>query len=181
MTRWRTAAVAVAAVGVLGAGTACGGSSSDERSGPPTGAQRGDVDTSQFEGLLTECHILPDQTIADTVGGTSAFGTFSGAICRWVVTGGVTTDVTLNWFEWGNITLEKQAAQEMGFQTENIQVHSMAAFTARDPSRPQVCGVTARSPGRGILTWWVEPQSGGGGDPCAAPTALMELVIDRAH
>lgn len=178
------ALAAVAASAALLGVTACGGNSSPTSQDQPTtfqtGVVQGDVDTSQFEGLLTECEILPARQIAETVGGTSAQGTFVGALCRWVVTGGQTVEVTLSWWEWGNINLEKQTAQRLGFTTENIQVHSMAAFTSRDPARPQICGVTAKSPGRGVLTWWVEPHGSANGEPCEAPKKLMEMVLDRA-
>ncbi|MCK0438502.1 DUF3558 domain-containing protein [Gordonia alkaliphila] len=143
-------------------------------------AQKGQVDTSDFEGLLTECQILPAADIAEAVGGGSAERGFNGAICRWVVVGGGVTDVTLAWYEWGDFNLEKQTAQRLGFTTENIQVNSLAGFTQRDPTRPQVCGVTAKSPGRGTLTWWVEPHAAGP-DACASAIALMELVLNRAN
>lgn len=179
----RLLAVAAAGAALLGV-AACGDDSSsgtDPDIAYQTGVVQGDVDTSRFEGLLTECEILPATQIAETVGGQSAQGSFVGALCRWVVTGGQTVDVTLNWWEWGNINLEKQTAQNLGFTTENIQVHSMAAFTSRDPARPEMCGVTAKSPGRGVLTWWVEPHGAAAGDPCEAPRKLMEMVLDRAN
>ncbi len=179
----RRSLVAAAATAALFGVTGCGGDSSssgDADVAYQTGVVQGDVDTSRFEGLLTECEILPPAQIAETVGGQSAQGSFVGALCRWVVTGAQTVDVTLNWWEWGNINLEKQTAQNLGFATENIQVHSMAAFTSRDPARPDMCGVTAKSPGRGILTWWVEPHGRANGEPCEAPTKLMEMVLDRA-
>lgn len=144
------------------------------------GGQEGAVDTSKFEGLLTECQIVTPKQLADAVGGTSVDGTFNGAICRWVVRGTSIIDVTLAWYEWGDFNLEKQTTQRMGFTTENIQVNGVAAFTATDPKRPSVCGVTAKSPGRGTITWWVEPEGAVTGDPCQGPTKLMELVISRA-
>lgn len=156
---------------------------SDDDGAPDPAAQApttGDVDTSQFEGLLTECEIVSDRQLAEAVGGTSVLGGYLGAICRWVVTGGVTTDVTLAWYEWGDFNLEKQTAKRQGYETENFQVNSVAAFSSRDPARPEMCGVTAKSPGRGTLTWWTEPHGAPHGEPCEAPTKLMELVINRA-
>lgn len=178
--RVRAAAVAASAVTLLGA-TACTVTTDGtaKRVGAE-GGQSGHVDTSQFEGLLTECQILSERQIAEAVGGTFADRAFNGAICRWVVSGGTTIDVTLAWYEWGDFNLEKRTAQRLGFTTENIQVHSLAAFTQRDPARPGVCGVTGKSPGRGTITWWVEPQAAPPGDPCQGAIKLMEMVLDRA-
>lgn len=177
----RGLAGAAGALLLLGAGTACTVEvdGQAQRVGAE-GGQSGNVDTSQFEGLLTECQILAAPDIAETVGGSVAERGFNGAICRWVVLGGVTTDVTLAWYEWGDFNLEKQTAQRLGFVTENIQVSSLAGFTQRDPARPQVCGATAKSPGRGTLTWWVEPHASSG-DACATAIKLMELVLSRAN
>lgn len=177
----RTGAVLASATALL-LTTGCFNKDDDASSGgrPTAGKQKGDVDTSQFEGLLTECQIVTEDDIAKAVGGLSADRGFNGAICRWVVSGGGTTDVTLAWYEWGDFNLEKTTAQRLGFTTENIQVNSVASFTMRDPARPAVCGVTSRSPGRGTITWWVEPHSAPAGDPCAGPIKLMELVISRA-
>ncbi|GAA3951849.1 DUF3558 domain-containing protein [Gordonia caeni] len=177
----RRAAAAAAAVAVLLGATACTMTTDGtaKRVGAE-GGQTGNVDTSQFEGLLTECQILTERQIAEAVGGTFADRAFNGAICRWVVGGGTIIDVTLAWYEWGDFNLEKRTAQRLGFTTENIQVHSLAAFTQRDPARPGVCGVTGKSPGRGTITWWVEPHSAPPGDPCQGAIKLMEMVLDRA-
>ncbi|AZZ81103.1 DUF3558 domain-containing protein [Gordonia alkanivorans] len=138
-----------------------------------------DIDTDQFDKLLLECDVLPDAMIADVVaGGGFAERSFSGAICRWLVSGATdVVSVTFNWFEWGNVNLEKETAKKLGFQTENIKVASQSAFTQRSPDRPGVCGVTARAPSRGIFTWFVEPRSAPAGDPCEAPIKLMELLL----
>ncbi|MGV9712141.1 DUF3558 domain-containing protein [Gordonia sp. NPDC003424] len=142
--------------------------------------QEGHVDTDQFDKLLLECSVLSPAQIGQAVAGDGAIarGTFNGAICRWIVEGSMVADVTFNWFEWGNPTVEKDTAKRLGYQTENIKVASQAAFTQRDPKRPAVCGVTARAPSRGVYTWWVEPRSNAvPADPCAAPIKLMELLL----
>ncbi|WP_238421409.1 DUF3558 domain-containing protein [Gordonia sp. 'Campus'] len=149
---------------------------------PLGGADRSgtsDIDTDQFDKLLLECDVLPDAMIADVVaGGGFAERSFTGAICRWLVSGTAdTVSVTFNWFEWGNVNVEKETAKKLGFQTENIKVASQSAFTQRSPDRPGVCGVTARAPSRGTFTWFVEPRSAPQGDPCAAPIKLMELLL----
>ncbi|MFT3716917.1 MAG: DUF3558 domain-containing protein [Gordonia sp. (in: high G+C Gram-positive bacteria)] len=145
------------------------------------GTVTGDVDTSKFDGLLRECEVLTPSEIATAVGGQAADQVFHGAICRWVVQGAGAIDVTLDWFEWGDFNLEKDTAKRLGYETENVQIKSSAAFTARDPKRPEMCGVTAKSPSRGILSWWVEPHGSPSGDPCAGPTKLMEMVMDAAY
>ncbi|GAA2065133.1 DUF3558 domain-containing protein [Williamsia deligens] len=151
----------------LGGGTAQG-----------DGSDKGSVDTDQFDKLLLECTLLSPEQIATAVGGTAAESTFNGAICRWVVSGGTPLGVTFTWFESGTMSVEKQTVTRMGYATDNIRVSGTTAFTSRDPQRPGVCGVTAKSPDRGIYTWWVEPRGGqAAGDPCAAPTKLMELVL----
>lgn len=143
-------------------------------------ADKGAVDTNDFEGLLTECEIVSPKQMSEALGGGTVSRSFNGAICRWVVGGATITDLTLAWYEWGDFNLEKQTAQRLGFTTDNIQVNSVAAFTATDPKRPEVCGVTAKSPGRGTITWWTEPHGAVTGDPCQGAIKLMELVISRA-
>ncbi|GAA1479758.1 DUF3558 domain-containing protein [Gordonia sinesedis] len=139
--------------------------------------QEGNVDTDQFDKLTLECQVVSTAQIAKIVGGTAAEGTFNGAICRWLVDGPAAANVTFNWFEWGNLNVEKDTAKKLGYTTENIRVASQAAFTQRDPKRPAVCGVTTRAPSRGVYTWWVEPVGAAAADPCAAPTKLMELLL----
>ncbi|WP_066164812.1 DUF3558 domain-containing protein [Gordonia hydrophobica] len=150
------------------------------REGRSVGSDTGHVDTSQFDKLLAECEVLPARTIAQAVGGTAARSNFFGANCRWTVSPG-SIEVTFNWFEWGDYNLEKETAKRLGFTTENIQVRSQSGFTQRDPQRPGVCGVTAKSQSGGIFTWWVEPTSAPQGDACAAPIKLMELILSGAN
>nr|WP_226995883.1 DUF3558 domain-containing protein [Gordonia phthalatica] len=150
------------------------------REGRAVGSDTGHVDTSKFDKLLAECEVLPASTIARTVGGTTAAPNFFGANCRWTIQPG-TIDVTFNWFEWGDYNLEKETAKHLGFTTENIQVRSQSGFTQRDPKRPAVCGVTAKSQSGGIFTWWVERESAPQGDACAAPIKLMELILSGAN
>ena len=147
--------------------------------GGGTQSDDGNVDTDQFDKLTYECALLTTDQIAKAVGGAVAESSFNGAICRWVVAGAVTTGVTFNWFESGNQRVEKDTARKLGYTTENVRISSTAAFTQRDPRRPGACGVTANSPARGVYTWWVEPRANAAsGDPCAAPTKLMELVLN---
>ncbi|MFT4085805.1 MAG: DUF3558 domain-containing protein [Gordonia sp. (in: high G+C Gram-positive bacteria)] len=176
--RVRRSAVALAAVLALGALGGCTIDGTPQRVGAGDGTDKGAVDTDRYEGLLTECNILPIADIGKVVGASPVGGTFVGAICRWVFAGPV--DVTLAWYEWGDFNVEKQTAHRLGFETENMQIQAQAAFTQRDPKRPEICGATAKSPGRGILTWWVEPHGGPSSNPCAAPIKLMELVIQAA-
>ena len=141
--------------------------------------QPGNVDTDRFDKLTLECQVLSTAQIAKAVGGTSARGTFNGAICRWIVDGPVAANVTFNWFEWGDFNVEKDTAKRLGYTTETVRIVSQAAFTQRDPKRPGVCGVTSRAPTRGVYTFWVEPIGGAAAaDPCAAPTKLMELLLN---
>lgn len=181
MTR-RTVAVMIAVLGVcLLVFTGC--SRSVDGTAVPlgggSGTDPGSVDTDKYDGLTLECtRLLSLDQIATTVGGTTAESTFNGAICRWVVTGVVVTGVTFNWFETGTVSVEKETAKKLGYETENVRIASTAAFTQRDPRRPAACGVTANSPARGVYTWWVEPRTtAAAADPCAAPTKLMELVL----
>lgn len=181
MSRARRTALALTGfLLVLGLVAGCARSVDGEALTPQEAAIGGDqstVDSDRYENLLLECEILAPSTIARVVGGSAAYGTFVGAICRWaVLTGGAMTSVTFTWYEWGSINHEKEIAKDLGYETENIKIASQTAFTARDPQRPQICGVTARAPSRGVLTWWVEP-AGDPGDPCAAPTELMELLL----
>lgn len=170
--------VAVLALVLSGCSRSIDGSAQSTEQGGGSGSDNGNVDTDQFDRLLLECTLLTTDQIAKAVGGVAAESSFNGAICRWVVTGSVTTGVTFNWFESGTIQTEKNTAKKLGYVTENVRISSTAAFTQRDPRRPAVCGVTAKSPARGIYTWWVEPRTTGvAADPCAAPSKLMELVL----
>ncbi len=174
----KRAVLAVLSLLLIGTATACTVDGQPYAVGGADNQQPGSVNTDQFDKLLLECQILAPAQIAQAVGGTSARSTFNGAICRWIVDGPVLASVTFNWFEWGSMSVEKNTAQKLGYQTENIKVASQAAFTQRDPKRPAVCGVTARAPSRGVYTWWVEPRSAAvPADPCAAPTKLMELLL----
>ncbi|WP_245569634.1 DUF3558 domain-containing protein [Gordonia shandongensis] len=180
--RGRRVLLAVAAaLAIAVIASACTVDGQAVREGRVPGGTTGEVDTDQFENHLLECEVVSPGQVAKAVGGSLARRTFSGAICRWIVSPG-DVDVTFNWFEWGDYNLEKETAQKLGFTTENVTVRSQSAFTQRDPARPNVCAVTAKSPRGGIYTWWVEPSGdAAGGDPCAAPTTLMELVLTGAY
>lgn len=171
----RVGLAAVALAATL-AGCSVGGTAVPVGSGGG-GNQQGNVNTDQFDKLTLECQMVPALQIAKIVGGDSAQGTFNGAICRWIVGGAVSANVTFNWFEWGSLTAEKDTAKKLGYTTENVKVASQAAFTQRDPKRPAVCGVTTRAPSGGVYTWWVEPRGATASDPCTAPTKLMELLL----
>jgi len=174
----RALSLLVVALFALVTFTACSDDNNNDAS-PSTSQTKGNVDTDRYDKLTLECEILSTQQIAEVVGGPDAFarGTFFGAICRWVLNGPTVSNVTFNWFEWGNLNVEKDTAKRLGYQTENIRISSQTAFTQRDPNRPSVCGVTARAPSRGIFTWWVEPRGPAPADACAAPIKLMELVL----
>lgn len=176
--RKRVAAAVVAAVAATSL-VACEIDGQAVREGRSVGADTGHVDTNRFDKLLAECEVLPASVIAKAVGGTTAQPNFYGANCRWIVLP-QSTDVTFNWFEWGDYNLERETAQRLGFVTENVQVRSQSGFTQRDPARPQVCGVTAKAQAGGIFTWWVEPVGAPEGDACAAPIKLMELILSGA-
>ncbi|GAA4659442.1 DUF3558 domain-containing protein [Gordonia humi] len=177
--RWSAAAAVTAAVAVLGLG-ACTVDGTPVRQGRSVGTDTGAVDTDKFERLLAECEVLPASKIGEAVGGRTAAPGFFGANCRWIVQTPATVDVMFNWFEWGSYNHEKDTAKRLGFTTENVQVGSQAGFTARDPKRPAVCGVTAKAPGGGVYTWWVEPSEAPNGDACAAPIKLMEMILTGA-
>lgn len=174
----RVVVALVSVLVILGVVTGCQVDGHPYAVGAADDQQPGSVDTDQFDKLLLECQILSPAQIAQAVGGTSARSTFNGAICRWIVEGEMVAGVTFNWFEWGSMTVEKNTAQKLGYETENIKVASQAAFTQRDPKRPAMCGVTARAPSRGVYTWWVEPRTSAvPADPCAAPIKLMTLLL----
>jgi len=179
--RRATAAAALAIATVLGAAS-CTVEGTPVRPGRDVGTDTGRVDTDKFERLLEECDILSAVQIGKAVGGGTAQPGFYGANCRWLVASksGV-VNVMFNWFEWGSFAQEKDTAKRLDFTTENIQVRSTAAFTARDPKRPGVCGVTAKAPSSGVYTWWVEPEGAPSGDACAAPIKLMELILSGAY
>lgn len=176
MTR-RPLAALIAILGVLAVVLAgCGG---DDR--PRDDVARDLPAGDEYENLLRECEVLQDPIIRDVVRGTSIQRGFYGAICRWVVSGNGVVDITYAWYEWGDFAFEKEISQELGFETENItlNVSGQTAFLQRDPARPRMCGVTAKAPGHGTATWWVEPH-GGSVDGCDAATQLMDLILTGA-
>jgi hypothetical protein len=181
--RRRTAVVIVLAALIVGLLASCtrsvDGQALSVEEARSSAQQSGNADTDQFDQLTLECQVLSTDQVAKAVGGSAAQAIFFGANCRWFVAGAVTAYVTFNWFEWGNLNVEKDTDKQLGYTTENIKIASQTAFTARDPKRPAVCGVTTKAPSRGIYTFWVEPVgSGAFDDPCTAPTKLMELLLN---
>nr|WP_132993334.1 DUF3558 domain-containing protein [Gordonia zhaorongruii] len=173
-------ALALSVVATVGL-AACSVDGTAVREGRSAGTDTGHVDTDRFEKLLAECDVLPAAKIGEAVGGGIADPEFFGANCRWAVATPGVVHVMFNWFEWGSYNHEKDTAKRLGFTTENVKVRSQAGFTARDPKRPGVCGVTAKAPGGGIYTWWVEPRQPPAGDACAAPIRLMEMILTGAY
>ncbi|MFW0791947.1 DUF3558 domain-containing protein [Gordonia sp. CPCC 205333] len=163
--------------GAMVALTACGGSTTD---GPDVAAssnpsRQARVDTDKFERLSLECELLTIEQIAETVGAPIKDNEFTGPICRWEAAGDVW--VSFHWFEWNTIRREKSVATALGYTTETIKIGGTTGFTQVKGRRPDTCGVTAKSPGRGVYTWFVN-RPVGGGDPCAAPKKLMELSLE---
>lgn len=153
--------------------TGCGSSDSREPSATPTRQAR--VDTDKFERLSLECQLLTRTQIAEAIGAPITGNEFTGPICRWEASGDVW--VSFHWFEWNTLQREKSVAKQLGYQTETIKIGSTTAFTQVNPARPGTCGVTAKSPGRGLYTWFVN-RPAAVSDPCAAPKKLMELSLE---
>ncbi|GAB20803.1 hypothetical protein GOEFS_132_00340 [Gordonia effusa NBRC 100432] len=157
--------------------TGCGGSSQDSAATSSTPSRQARVDTDKFERLSLECQLLTITEIAKAVGASIKDNEFSGPICRWEASGDVW--VSFHWFEWNTIRREKSVAASLGYATEIIKIGSATGFTQTKADRPGTCGVTAKSPGRGIYTWFVN-RPAAVEDPCAAPKKLMELSLEMS-
>ncbi|MDN5759174.1 MAG: DUF3558 domain-containing protein [Tomitella sp.] len=130
----------------------------------------------QYAKLLEECMIVPVDTIAQVLGTTAVFETFSGAVCRWrSIDGG--TDVQFNWFETGTMRTEKDTAEQLGYGVENVRISGGVAYVVRPPDDPASCGAVARASGEGVVGWWVHSSPA---DPCEAARKLVELSVNRA-
>lgn len=134
-------------------------------------------DSAQFDKLLRECEAVPNEKIAETVGGESIDQYFYGAVCMWTVAGpSGAVDVTFGWFETNTLQREKAIAEQIGYAVESTTIAGTSAFVARRPGESATCGVTAAY--SGVVTWWVQ-QLSGAGDPCDAASKLAELALQR--
>jgi hypothetical protein len=170
----RTAGVASAVVLLLGG---C----AESVTGTPVPQGFGAGHSSDYASLLTECDVVAPDRIAEIVGGETIERGFLGAICRWTVSGATgPARVTFNWFETGTLEVEKRTSDRLGYEVEDITVGGRRAVLSRPPADPASCGVTAGFPAGGVVGWWVQYRAGGGADPCAAASALVESTLNLA-
>ncbi|WP_081706219.1 DUF3558 domain-containing protein [Nocardia sp. CNY236] len=139
----------------------------------------------KLDKLLRECDILSPKQIETAVGkGTAVDDSFFGAVCMWDLRGGPSGRgmVTLNWYENGTLSNEKQTNNKLGYHTTNITVEGSLALRTQRPNDPDSCGVTASAPDRGVIGWWVNYEPGSNHtDPCGAAVKLMEMTLNLAR
>ncbi|MFR9753271.1 DUF3558 domain-containing protein [Nocardia sp. 004] len=176
----RGAVVVAAAVVALSAG-GCG--NVIPGSAQPMGGSR-PIDT-RLDKLLRECEILSPGQIGKAIGeGVQVRDSFFGAVCMWDLIGapGGNAMATLNWYENGTLSNEKQTNNKLGYLTTNITVQSVLALQIRRPDDPDSCGVTASAPDNGVIGWWINYRPGSAHpDPCGAATKLMEMTLNLAR
>ncbi|MCQ4122009.1 DUF3558 domain-containing protein [Rhodococcus tibetensis] len=172
MSAARTFAAALASVLLLaGCGTSVTGTPLPEGSGVSGGG------SDRFDKLLRECEAVPNEKIAEVLGGDGIDQYFYGAVCMWTVSSHAgSLDVTFGWFENNSLQRERDVAEQLGYQVETTFVAGASAFTARRPGDSATCGITAAY--SGVITWWVQQRSGTG-DPCAGARTLAELTLQR--
>src|SRR5699024_10655435 len=127
MSRGRLASsAAIAGVRLTLAG--CSGTVDGEASTAP--GATGSASDQKYAKLLEECTIVPRDAIARAVGTMAVFETFSGAVCRWrSIDAG--TDVQFNWFETGTMRTEKDTAERLGYNVENVRISGGVAYVVR--------------------------------------------------
>lgn len=165
----------VAAVAVLLGGCA------ESVTGTPVPQGFGAGHSSDYASLLTECDVVAPERITEIVGGDTIERGFLGAICRWTVHGATgPARVTFDWFETGTLAVEARTSERLGYEVEDVTVGGRRAVLARPPADPGSCGITVGFPAGGVVGWWVQYRAGGGADPCAAASVLVESTLDLA-
>ncbi|MFC9552663.1 DUF3558 domain-containing protein [Rhodococcus sp. NPDC056960] len=173
MTAGRRLAAALASAMLLaGCGTSVTGTAL-----PEGASASGDGGSPQFDKLLRECDAVPNDKIAETLGGDGIDQYFYGAVCMWTVSSAAgSIDVTFGWFENNSLQRERGVAEQLGYQVEATTIAGTSAFSARRPGDSATCGITAAY--SGVITWWVQQRSGTG-DPCVGARTLAELTLQR--
>ncbi|MBF6169119.1 DUF3558 domain-containing protein [Streptomyces gardneri] len=176
----RGAAVVVAAALALSVG---GCSRVVSGSAHPVGGSQS-INT-KLDKLLRECEILSKEQIGKAIGESIQVSeSFFGAVCMWDLVGapGGNGMATLNWYENGTLSNEKQTNNKLGYTTTNITVQSALALQIRRPNDPDSCGVTASAPDNGVIGWWINYRPGSAHpDPCDAAGKLMEMTLNLAR
>ncbi|MET9289388.1 DUF3558 domain-containing protein [Nocardia beijingensis] len=140
---------------------------------------------TRLDKLLRECQILSEDQIGKAIGeSVTVSESFFGAVCMWDLVGapGGNGMATLNWYENGTLSNEKQTNNKLGYETTNITIQSSLALQIRRPKDPDSCGVTASAPDNGVIGWWINYRPGSAHpDPCDAAKKLMELTLNLAR
>ncbi|MEG8180759.1 DUF3558 domain-containing protein [Nocardia terpenica] len=175
--RTRLAAAAIAALALAATLSGCGRTIP----GNPQPAGSGGVNTN-FDKLLRECEVVKQDEIAKASGAQGIFSSFNGAVCMWSLSGAPTDGMaTLNWYEMGSLTNEKQNNDRLGYVTTEVSIQSRRALQVRRPNDPDSCGVMAPAADTGIIGWWLNYLPGGHPDPCEGAKKLAELTLNLAR
>ncbi|MFF0489738.1 DUF3558 domain-containing protein [Nocardia sp. NPDC003482] len=150
----------------------------------PAGGSGGGVNMN-FDKLLRECEVVQLDQIAKITGTqTLPQSSFNGAVCMWSLAGAPGGDgmATLNWYEMGTLSNEKQNNDRLGYQTTDVNVQGRRSLQVHRPNDPDSCGVMAPAADTGIIGWWINYRPGGGHpDPCDAAQKLAELTLNLAR
>lgn len=176
--RLRASAGILVLAGLL---TACGNGGSGTSGSsdiPSTGPSHPD-----YPKLMSECQLVPSDTIDKIIDGSSGSPTFTGAICRWDASSSVgTIELTLNWFESGSLSNERTMNQKLGYQVTPVEIQGGAGLQEKRPNDPDSCGLTVAAADAGVIGWWVQYTPGSGhGDPCLPARQLAEASINLSR
>ncbi|MFC9896598.1 DUF3558 domain-containing protein [Nocardia sp. NPDC127579] len=133
-----------------------------------------------FDKLLRECDVVSPTEIAKALGGGyQAVSSFVGAVCMWNVGSAM---VTLNWYENGSLSVERQTINKLGYSATNVTVAGSQAMEIRRPNDADSCGLTASAADTGVIGWWINYRPGTShSDPCAAGRQLLEQTLNLAR
>ncbi|MBF6330450.1 DUF3558 domain-containing protein [Nocardia transvalensis] len=174
----RAAVTAFVAFAVLATTAGCGRTVSG--TAEPAG---GSGVNMNFDKLLRECEVVSQPEIAKATGAQEVMGSFNGAVCMWNLVGAPGGDAmaTLNWYEMGTLTTEKQNNDRLGYITTDANVQGRRSIQVQRPNDPDSCGVMAPAADTGIIGWWVNYRPGAHPNPCDPAKKLAELTLNLAR
>ncbi|MCM6775064.1 DUF3558 domain-containing protein [Nocardia sp. CDC159] len=178
--RVRIAAVGLAAVAVAVTAAGCG--RTVPGTAQPAGGGGGGVNMN-FDKLLRECDVVAQDQIAKLSGAQDVVSSFNGAVCMYTLSGAPGGDgmATLNWYEMGTLSNEKQNNDRLGYVTTDMNVQGRRSLQVRRPNDADSCGVMAPAADTGIIGWWLNYRPGGHPDPCDVAQKLAELTLNLAR
>ncbi|MCQ4122010.1 DUF3558 domain-containing protein [Rhodococcus tibetensis] len=167
----RGACVAAAVLTLVGCASGGGEDSGTTDLPPRTSA----AETGAFVG---ECGSLTDAEVYERSGMSGLTPVSRNGIkCRWEADGGARY-VMFTWYRGSPIDRERSVAQGIGHEVHDLEIAGHRGFSSQNEGFCEVALAT----GGDFVHWLV--RYGGGvtpSDPCAAPTALVEITVEKAR